>query len=203
MQSRIVTGARRAPRGGAAIISLGVALSAVLTTAPVAAQYGLSFHGGYGGFAGSDFSDIPAGPTVAGAIHVPWEEREAEVSVGMAYSRFGAYGIVGPTVQFDYAAAIRKEVSRWPGLLGGIKVGYSTRSLSVVDDPARTDGFLIGPTFSFRSPTGLGPLLELSLDAVYATYEELIMYGGREYGTDQDGLRLLLSAGVYLPLSGG
>ena len=169
---------------------------------PAWAQYGLSVHGGYGGFAGPDFSGVPAGPTLGGAVHVPWQEREAEISVGVAYSRYGAYGVVGPTVQFDYVAVIRKE-SRWPGLLGGIKVGYSTRSLSVVDDPARTDGLIIGPTFSIRSPTGLGPLVELTLDALYSTYEELIMYGGREYGTDQDGLRLVVSVGVFLPLSGG
>ncbi len=187
----------------AAKLPLGMCLALLLTPLPAAAQYGLSVHGGYGGFAGSDFSGIPAGPTLGGAIHVPWEEREAEVSMGMAYSRYGAYGIVGPTVQFDYAAVIRKEMSRWRGLLGGIKVGYSTRSLTVLDDPARTDGFLIGPTFSLRRPSGLGPLLDLSLDVLYSTYEEFILYGGREYGTDQDGLRLLVTVGVFLPLGGG
>lgn len=183
--------------------ALGMSFALMLAPLPAAAQYGLSVHGGYGGFAGSDFSGIPAGPTLGGAVHVPWEEHEAEVSMGMAYSRYGAYGIVGPTVQFDYAGVIRKEMSHWPGLLGGVKVGYSTRSLTVVDDPARTDGFLIGPTFSLRRPTGVGPLIDLSLDVLYSTYEEFIMYGGREYGTDQDGLRLLVSVGVFLPLSGG
>lgn len=191
----------RRPRRGAT----GICLLAVASILPASAtgQAALSFHGGYGGFAGSDFSGLPAGPTLGGAVHVAWEEQDAELSVGMDYSRYGAYGVVGPTVQFDYSGVIRQEVERWPGLMGGVKVGYSTRSLSVVDDPARTDGFFIGPTFSLRTPTSLGASIDLSLDALYVTYEELIMYGGREYGTDQDGFRVLARVGVLVPLGVG
>lgn len=167
---------------------------------PAAAQVGLSLTGGFSRYAGTDFAGTPPGPTLGGAVHLEIEDHPAEISFGVDYSRYGEHAFVGSTRQLDYSAVLRTPVGGRPGLFAGIRFGYSTRSLSVVDEPARTDGMLVGPTLSLRIPSGLGPLVETSLDALYHSYEELVMYGGREYGTDQDGFRILLRIGVWVPL---
>lgn len=193
----------RASAARRAIWSLGVAGVTLSASLPADAQSALSLGGGFGRFAGADFSGTPGGPTVGGAYHLAFEEYAAELSFGVDYSRYGEHGFVGPTRQLDYSAVIRKNVAMRPVVLAGLRIGYSTRALSVVDEPARTDGFLIGPTFSLRVPTGLALLLDLSLDGLYHAYEELILYATREYGTDQDGFRILLRLGVLMPLGGG
>lgn len=167
---------------------------------PTAAQSGLSLAGGFSRYAGADFAGTPAGPTLGVAVHLELEDHPAEISLGVDFSRYGGHGFVGSTGQLDYSAVLRTPVGARPGLRAGIRFGYSTRSLSVADEPARTEGMLVGPTLALRIPTGLGPFVETSLDALYHSYEELMMYGGREYGTDQDGFRILLRIGVWVPL---
>lgn len=192
-------GARRAGWCGA---GLGVLMMA-LGPLPATAQAGLSLTGGFSRYAGPDFNGTPGGPTLGGAVHLEVEDHPAEISLGVDYSRYGEHGFVGPTRQLDYSAVLRTPVGGRPGLLAGIRFGFSTRSLSVVDEPARTEGVLVGPNLALRLPTRLGPVVETSLDALYHSYEELVMYGGREYGTDQDGFRILLRIGVWVPLGDG
>ncbi|MEX2465403.1 MAG: hypothetical protein WD995_00750 [Gemmatimonadota bacterium] len=167
----------------------------------VAAQSAFSFGGGIGGFTGGDFSGTPPGPTIGAAVHLPFEDEGTEIGLGVEYSRYGGHGFVGATTQLDYSGTIRRQVAPGaPEVWLGVKVGYSTRSLSVVEEPARTDGFLMGPAVSLRAPVALGASLDLSMELPYHTYEELIMYASREHGTDQDGLRFVLRMGLMVPV---
>ncbi|MEX2473371.1 MAG: hypothetical protein WEA34_14375 [Gemmatimonadota bacterium] len=195
---KVTTGGR-----GRAATGICLCVAALLAPLPVAGQTAVSFGGGFGGFAGSDFAGTPAGLTMGGALHLAMEGHPAEVSFGIDHSSYGGHGFVGATRQLDYSAALRMQVAARPALVAGIRFGYSTRSLSVVEEPARTEGMIVGPTLSLRVPTGLGPFVETSLDALYVSYEELIMHGGREYGTDQDGFRGVLRVGVWMPLGDG
>lgn len=184
--------------------TLVTAVWVALAGGPVGAQGSVSLGAGYGSFTGGDFSGTPPGLTVGGAYHIPFEETlddDTEVALGIDYSRYGDHGFVGATTQLDYAATLRRRVlGPVPELLIGARFGYSTRSLSVVEEPARTDGFLTGPVLSLRAPTALGWAFDLSLDVLYHSYEELIMYASREYGTDQDGFRIVLRLGVLVPI---
>lgn len=58
---------------------------------------------------------------------------------------------------------------------------------------------MLGPSTAVRFPLG-SMRLQLTFDALYETYEELTRYGSREYGTDEDGLRLVFRAGLVFPL---
>ncbi|MDZ7779090.1 MAG: hypothetical protein U5R14_04015 [Gemmatimonadota bacterium] len=178
-----------------------------LACGPLGAQGSFSLGAGFGSFTGGDFSGTPPGVTVGGAYHIGFEETfddDTELALGIDYSRYGDHGFVGATKQLDYAATLRRRMlGRLPELLLGIRFGYSTRSLSLVEEPAHTDGFLAGPVLSLRAPTGLGWAFDLSLDVLYHSYEELIMYASREYGTDQDGFRVVLRAGVLVPVLSG
>lgn len=180
-----------------------VALALIVVRAsPIAAQASLSVRAGVGSFTGGDFSGTPPGPTVGGAYHIPLDDL-TEATLGIDYSRYGENGFVGATTQVDYAASVLRRLRpKSPEVLGGVRMGYSTRSLSIVDEPARTDGYLVGPTLSLRAaPTALGGAsLDLSVDVLYHAYEELIMYASREYGTDQDGFRAVVRLGLLIPV---
>lgn len=178
---------------------VGLILSAG-SAAPIEAQSSLSVRAGVGSFTGGDFSGTPPGPTVGGAYHFPFAEA-TEATLGVDYSRYGENGFIGVTTQIDYSASVLRRLSaEFPEVLAGVRFGYSTRSLSLADEPARTDGFLLGPTLSLRAPTALGASLDLSLDVLYHSYEELIMYASREYGTDQDGFRAVVRLGLLIPV---
>lgn len=155
---------------------------------------------GFGSFAGTDFRGTPGGPTIGVGYHLGFSDGVTEASFAVEHARYGGHGFVGPTRQFDYGAALRRRVrGGLPAVLVGVRFGYSTRSLSVAEEPARTEGFLAGPTASARAPVRGGPILDVSIDLLYAAYEEYLMYASREYGTDQDGLRWVLRVGILLP----
>lgn len=184
----------------------GLVVAAVVCTqaGDARAQSAFSIGAGLGSFMGADFSGTPAGPIIGAGYHLPFEDDATEIGLGVEYSRYGGHGFVGATMQMDYAGTIRRRVVAGPSELWvGAKYGYSTRSLSVVEEPARTDGFLIGPSLSLRVPVARGASMDLSLDLAYYAYEELIMYASREYGTDQDGLRVVLRMGFMVPASRG
>lgn len=175
-------------------------------TAPDAeGQVAVSLTGGFAGFTGRDFSGTPAGPTIGGAVHLRFAELDGvEAALGVDHARYGGHGFIGATRQIDYWASIGRTVHAGRAdLLVGARMGYSTRALSVVDEPAATDGFLVGPSATLRIPAPLGAAVAVGLEVAYHTYEELILYASREYGTDQDGLRLMVRAGVFVPILGG
>jgi len=158
--------------------------------------------GGFATFTGGDFVGIPGGPTFGLAYQVGFDDGATEAALGIDYSRYGGHGFVGPTRQFDYAATLRRRIrSGRPDVLLGVRFGYSARSLSVVEEPARTQGFLLGPALSARTPFRPGgSSFDASVEMSYHAYEELIMYASREYGTDQDGFRIVLRVGVLMPI---
>jgi len=195
---------RARPFGPPLMATLVAAALACTQVREAEAQSAFSFGAGFGGFTGADFSGTPAGPTIGAAYHLPFQDDRTEIGLGVEYSRYGGHGFVGSTTQLDYAGTIRRRVVSGSSQLWlGAKYGYSTRSLSVVEEPARTDGFLIGPSLSLRVPVAWGALMDLSLDLPYHAYEELIMYASREYGTDQDGFRVVLRMGFVVPVPWG
>jgi hypothetical protein len=186
-----------APRLAALLLALALLGGQAV---PAEGQAALSVRAGVGSFTGGDFSGTPPGPTFGGAYHFPLDEM-TEATLGIDYSRYGANGFVGVTTQIDYAASVLRRLRAGsPEILAGARMGYSTRSLSVVDEPAHTDGYLVGPTLSLRAPTPLGASVGLSVDVLYHAYEELIMYTSREYGTDQDGFRAVVRLGLLIPV---
>lgn len=168
-------------------------------------QVAFSVTGGFAGFTGRDFSGTPAGPTIGGALHLRFAELEGvEAALGVDHAHYGGHGFIGATRQIDYWASIGRTIHAGRAdLLVGARMGYSTRALSVVDEPATTDGFLIGPSATLRIPAPLGAAVAVGIEVAYHTYEELILYAQREYGTDQDGLRLMIRAGLFVPILGG
>jgi hypothetical protein len=176
-----------------------VAVLACLVPQAAAGQVELVVEGGIGAFIGGDFSGYPPGPTFAAALHVS-EWDNAQAGLEFVYAHHEGSGIEGATTQLGFLGLARYVLSSGPvGLYVGGKMGASFRSLTIVGDPARTDGFVLGPSAAIRLP--MGPTkLQLTFDALYETFEELIMYGQREYGTDEDGLRFVLRAGVVVPL---
>lgn len=193
----------RAVSSPLAVLALA-GLLAVGDPSPVQAQFAVSVGGGVGGYTGGDFSGTPAGPTLGVAFHMALFDDATEAVFGIDRSRYDGHGLVGGTRQTDYRALLRRSVfAGWPEIRIGALLGYSTRSLSLADEPARADGFLTGPTLSLRAPAPMDGAFEVSTELLYHSYEELIMYAAREYGTDQDGFRLLLRMGIVVPLPGG
>ena len=170
-----------------------------LTPQTVLGQTELVLDGGIGAFAGGDFAGTPPGPALGVALHVS-EWGSAHGGVELGYSRHGGTGVESTTTQLQYLGLARYTVLSGPILVHvGGKLGAGRRSLKIVDEPATTDGFVLGPSVAVRFPVG-SMRLQLTLDALYETYEELIMYGSREYGTDEDGLRLVFRAGLVFSL---
>jgi hypothetical protein len=173
--------------------------SACLVPQALAGQMELVLDAGIGALAGGDFRGTPPGPSLAVALHIA-ERDSVQGGFEVGYARHRGSGVESATTQLDVLG-----LARWPVLsrpisayLGG-KLGYSHRSLTIADEPAKGGGFLIGPSGAMRFSVGTMHV-QLTVDALYATYEELIMYGSREYGTDEDGFRLLFRAGLIFPL---
>ena len=168
--------------------------------APIAAQPSvtLGLSAGMGTFTGRDFAESPPGPTLGGGVHLSFGDS-IEAGFLVDYSHYGTHGLIGATRQLDYLATLRIAARRAPlAMLVGAKLGFSRRSFEVVGEPARTEGFVIGPSFSLRVPVGPTSAVDLSVDALYHTYEELILYSTREYGSDQDGFRIVLRVGFLV-----
>lgn len=165
----------------------------------IAGQTELVLDAGIGAFASGDFAGTPPGPSLAAALHIAkWGSAQGGFEFG--YSRHEGSELESATTQLEYVALLRYPVLSDPILvhLGG-KLGAGRRSLTIVDEPAAADGFIIGPSAAVSLPVG-SMRIQLTFDALYETYEELIMYGSREYGTDKDGLRLVFRTGLVLPL---
>jgi hypothetical protein len=184
-------------------ISTHILAATVLCVAPgaVAAQGELVLDAGVGALAGGDFTGTRPGPTLAAALHfADWGGTQGGIE--FAYSRHGGSEFEGATTQLEYLGLIRHPVASGPiDVHVGGKMGVSRRSLTVVGEPARTDGFVLGPSATVRFPVGT-MRVQFTLDALYETFEELVMYNSREYGTDEDGMRLALRVGVVFPLPG-
>ena len=169
---------------------------ACLVPRAVSGQMEVVFDAGVGTFAGGDFTGTPAGPALGVALHIAdWGTTQGGFEFG--YARHGGRTwIEGTTTQLEYLALVRASLLSDPVQLHvGGKMGVGRRSLTIVDDPATSEGFIIGPSAALRLPVG-SLRLQLTVDARYETYEELIMYGLSEYGTDEDGLRLVFRAGL-------
>ena len=149
--------------------------------------------------AGGDFRGTPPGPALGATLYLgQWGPALGGVEVG--YSRSGGRGFEGATTRIDVIGLNRYPIAAAPLETHiGIKIGYSRRALTVVDEPVTSDGFLIGPSVTGRFST-LGLRVQLGLDALYLTYDELTRFGASEYGTDKDGLRLTLRTGVAFEL---
>ena len=184
-------------------VILLILLAAVACVVPrtLSGQTEVVFDAGVGAFAGGDFAGTPAGPALGVALHIA-DWGSAQGGFELVYGRHGGRtAIESATTQLEYLGLVRSSVLSDPIQihLGG-KMGLGRRSLTIVDEPARADGFIIGPSAALRVPVG-SLSLQLTVDALYATYEELVMYGRSEYGTDQDGLRLVLRAGLAFSLA--
>ena len=149
--------------------------------------------------AGGDFGGTPPGPALGATLYLgQWGPGLGGLEIG--YSRSGARGFESPTTRIDVIGLMRYPIAAAPLETHiAIKLGVSHRVLTVVDEPATSDGFLIGPSVTGRL-SALGLRVQFGLDALYVTYEELTMFGGREYGTDKDGLRLTLRMGLAFEL---
>ena len=166
---------------------------------PLSGQSELVLDAGVGAFAGGDFTDARPGPTLSVGLHIAYPDSlQGGFEVG--YSRHPGMGLEGPTTQVEYLALARYPVysSSLRVHVGG-KLGYGHRSLTIVDEPATAGGFIIGPSVAARIPAGRVNI-QLTLDALYETYEELILYASREYGTDEDGFHFRARLGLIFPL---
>jgi len=182
------------------MLAWGVLMGATVPS-PVAGQFSVTATAGFGTFAGGDFGGTPAGPTVG--VGILYAENDSiEGGFRIDVSRYGPHGLVGRTRQIDYLASIRARATKDPvDVRAGFTVGYSTRSLALAAEPADTDGFVAGPSVTLRGPGRLGSKVELGLEALYHTYEELYLYASHEYGTDQDGFRLVARLGFVIPFA--
>jgi len=178
----------------------GVAALLGATPAPALAQLELVFDAGVGMSTAGDFVGTPSGPALGLALHLAdWSSARAGLEVG--YGRHRGEGIESATTQVEFLALARYVVPAGPVELSvGGKVGVARRSLIIVEEPATSEGFIVGPSAALRLP--IGPLhVQLTAEARYETYEELWMHGQFEYGTDENGLRMVYRAGLAIPLT--
>lgn len=181
----------------------GLSLVAVLFTvvAPPHALRGqaeLVVDAGLAVLAGGDFGGTPAGPALGAALYLGQSVPLGGLEIG--YSRNGGRGFESPTTRIDVIGLVRYPIEAAPlETHVAIKLGYSHQALTVADEPATSNGFLLGPSVTGRLSV-LGLRAQFGLDALYLTYEQLTMFGSREYGTDKDGLRLTLRMGLAFEL---
>lgn len=175
-------------------------VGALAAAAPAHGQTELVVDAGVGAFAGGDFKGLGAGPSLAAALHVAdWSRAHGGVELGL--SRHGGHPFESATTQVEILVLARVTVLSGPvSLHAGGKMGVARRTLRRVGDPARTEGFVMGPSAAARTRVA-GTVVQLSLDVLYESFEELTMYGTREYGTDEDGARLAVRLGVVLPIA--
>jgi hypothetical protein len=175
-------------------------LFAILCPPGLVGQRELVVGAGIGTFAAGDFDGKRAGPALAAALHFT-DPGPLQGGLELVYSRHGGMGVESRSTQFEVVALGRYSLFGDPdlGMLVGLKVGAGRRWLTVVDEPAEADLLVLGPSVATRfSVSGLR--VQLTFDALYETFEEWVLYGSRAYGTDEDGLRLAVRAGLVFPL---
>ena len=186
-------------RRGGPVGLLGLLWAILPLQAVAQGEVGLNL--GFGTFTGPDFTESRAGRTIGVRVSFPFL---GSLQAGFAFdhSIYGAGGLEGDTKQLDYLAVARHVQTHGPvRLVAGGKMGLSRQRFTITDEPATTQGFVVGPTAGLQLWLS-GIALEITADGLYHSYEEYILYTRRQHGTDEDGFRFVIRTGVVIPFGG-